>query len=56
MASLQGKEPLAVLELIGFTLEGEFYKLADARFRKADIEAALTELNNAVSNPFFGAL
>ena len=56
VASLQGKEPLAVLELIGFTLEGEFYKLADARFRKADIEAALTELNNAVSNPFFGAL
>jgi len=58
VVALEGGEGCRVLELVGFRTDvsGEFYKMEEANFNKRVVEAACTELNNAMTNPFFGAL
>ena len=58
VGSLEGGEGTKVLELVGFAAneEAKTLAMADDRFSKLVVEAALTELNNALTNPFFGSL
>ena len=58
VGSLEGGEGTKVLELVGFAAneEAKTLAVADDRFSKLVVEAALTELNNALTNPFFGSL
>ena len=56
VACLEGGEGIQVLELVGFEKSGEFFNLGEDKYNKLVVEAACSELNNAISNPFFGAL
>ena len=56
VACLEGGEGIQVLELVGFEKSGEFFNLGEDKYDKLVVEAACSELNNAISNPFFGAL
>ncbi len=58
VVTLEGGEGCKVLELVGFRTDasGEFYKMEEQHFNKRVVEAACAELNNAMTNPFFGAL
>ena len=57
LASLEGGEGVSVLGLVGFKLDSsEIYVVQESSVNKLVVEAALTELANAINNPFFGAL
>lgn len=56
IASLEGGEAVKVLQAVGFEAGDEFYTLGDQAFDKAKVEVAFTELNNALTNPYFGVL
>ena len=56
-AEPEGGEGASILGLVGFKLDSsEMYVIQESSVNKLVVEAALTELANAINNPFFGAL
>ncbi|QDZ17501.1 PUB domain-containing protein [Chloropicon primus] len=58
VACLEGGEGPQILGLVGFEMDPEtrVYEMRDEKLSKLVVEAALKELNNAMTNPFFGSL
>mmetsp|Transcript_13975 Transcript_13975/g.35241 ORF Transcript_13975/g.35241 Transcript_13975/m.35241 type:complete len:294 (+) Transcript_13975:87-968(+) len=56
IACLEGGEGISFLELMGFSKDGETYTLGNTKVNRNLLHAASTELNSALTNPFFGVL
>ena len=57
VASLEGGEGVSVLGLVGFKLDSsKMHVIREYSLNKLIVEAALTELTDAINNPSFGAV